>query len=133
MTAYTVFLLFTNCRLRLAVIRARWVAVRVRSPGQRVMSVIPPTTRHSSPISTGCLRNYCKNIYCHCVHLYWEGCVICNIYLLENMKRSIIIPYLSFPFTFLCLLVSFLISQLLYNIYDRHVNKILDELWLLGL
>ena len=21
------------------------------------------------------------NIYCNCVHLYWEGCVICSIYL----------------------------------------------------
>ena len=21
------------------------------------------------------------NLYCNCVHLYWEGCVICSIYL----------------------------------------------------
>ena len=21
------------------------------------------------------------NVYCNCVHIYWEGCVICSIYL----------------------------------------------------
>ena len=21
------------------------------------------------------------NLYCNCVHLYWEGCVICSLYL----------------------------------------------------
>ena len=22
-----------------------------------------------------------ENVYCNCVHIYWEGCVICSIYL----------------------------------------------------
>ena len=28
------------------------------------------------------------NIYCNCVHLYWEGCVISSLYL-QLMKRSV--------------------------------------------
>ena len=31
---------------------------------------------------------------CNCVHLYWEGCVICSIYLRQLMKRSVY-PLLS--------------------------------------
>ena len=29
------------------------------------------------------------NLYCNCVHLHWEGCVICSLYLRQHMKRSI--------------------------------------------
>ena len=44
---------------------------------QRVLVVCPTYLLGASEITA--------NLYCNCVHLYWEGCVICSLYIYETL------------------------------------------------
>ena len=74
----------SNTKKKLAKIRTRqWMKFRVK------VTVLKGTVLkfRNHPILG--VSEITTNLYCNCVHMYWEGCVICSIYLRSLMKRSV--------------------------------------------